>query len=132
MTEIRSFLGLVDYYRRFIEGFARLSSPIITLTRKNARFNWTDECEIVFQELKRKLTTTSVLTIPKSGEKFIIYNDASYTGLGCILMQEGHVITYTYRQLKKHEVNYPTHDLELAVVVFALKIWRHYLYGEKI
>lgn len=132
VTEIRSFLGLAGYYRRFIEGFATLSSPMTKLTRKDARFDWTDDCETAFQELKRKLTTTPVLAIPKSGEKFIIFSDASYMGLGCVLMQEGCVIAYASRQLKKHEVNYPTHDLELAAVVFALKIWRHYLYGEKI
>jgi len=73
-----------------------------------------------------------MLAIPRNGEKFIIFSDASYMGLGCVLMKEGHVIAYASRQLKKHEVNYPTHDLELAAVVFALKIWRHYLYSEKI
>ncbi|XP_052197315.1 uncharacterized protein LOC127804486 [Diospyros lotus] len=132
VTKIRSFLGLAGYYRRFIESFAILSSPMIKLTCKNAQFNWTDDCETTFQELKKKLTTTHVLAIPRSGEKFIIFSDASYTGLGCVLMQEGRVIAYASRQLKKHEVNYPAHDLELAAAVFALKIWRHYLYGEKI
>ena len=105
VTEIQSFLGLAGYYRRFIEGFARLSSPMMKLTRKDARFNWTNDCEIAFQKLKRKLTTTLVLAIPRSGEKFIIYSDASYTGLGCVLVQESCVIAYASRQLKKPKVN---------------------------
>ena len=91
---------------------------------------WRVEC--AFQELKLKLTTTLVLAIPRSEEKYSIYNDAFHSGLGCILMQEGRVNAYASRQLKKHKVNYPTHDMDLVVVVFALKIWRHYLYGEKV
>ena len=71
-----------------------------------------------------------VLTLPTPGVEYVIFSDVSQQGLGCVLMQEGRVIAYTFRQLKKHETNYPTHDLELAIMVFALKIWRHYLYGE--
>ena len=81
--------------------------------------------------MKKRLTTALVLTIPQGGEKFTIYRDASHQGLGCVLMQDGKVIAYGSRQLKPHELNYPTHDLELAAIVFALKIWRHYLFGEK-
>ena len=132
VIEIRSFLGLAGYYRRFIEGFAHLASPMTKLTRKGIPFIWNDACEQCFQELKQRLTSTPVLAIPKSGELFTVYSDASYSGLGCVLMQEGRVVAYASRQLKKHEMNYPTHDLELAVVVFALKIWRHYLFGEKV
>ncbi|KAA0052359.1 pol protein [Cucumis melo var. makuwa] len=85
-----------------------------------------------FQNLKQKLVTALVLTVPDGSESFVIYSDASKKGLGCVLMQQGKVVAYASRQLKSHEQNYPTHDLELATVVFALKIWRHYLYGEKI
>ena len=95
------------------------------------KFEWKDRHERTFQELKKRLTVASVLTIPQSGEKFIIYNDASHQGLGCVLMQDGKVIAYGSRQLKPHELNYPMHDLELAVIVFALKIRKHYLIGEK-
>ena len=77
------------------------------------------------------LTEAPVLTQPVSGKDFVIYSDASHNGLGCVLMQDGKVVAYASRQLKSHERNYPTHDLELAAIVFALKIWRHYLYGEK-
>jgi hypothetical protein len=129
--EIRSFLGLAGYYRRFVEGFSKLSGPLTALTRKNARFLWTDECEQSFQELKLWLVTAPVLTLPSESCGFVIYSDASRKGLGCVLMQNGKVVAYASRQLKSYEKNYPTHDLELAAVVFALKIWRHYLYGEK-
>ncbi|XP_052174731.1 uncharacterized protein LOC127789782 [Diospyros lotus] len=132
VTGIRSFLGLAGYYRRFIEGFSRLSSPMTKLTRKGVKYEWNEACERSFEELKKRLTSASVLAIPRSGETFSIFSDASHSGLGCVLMQDRRVNAYASRQLKKHEVNYPTHDLELAAVVFALKIWRHYLYGEKV
>lgn len=131
MTEISSFLGLAGYYRRFIEGFSTLATPMTKLTRKNEPFVWTDECEVSFQELKKRLTSAPNLTLPTTGGGFTIYSDASNKGLGCVLMQNGKVIAYASRQLKNHEQNYSTHDLELAAVVFALKTWRHYLYGEK-
>ncbi|XP_024172170.1 uncharacterized protein LOC112178219 [Rosa chinensis] len=131
VTEVRSFLGLAGYYRRFIEGFSSIASALTKLTRKNVQFVWTEECERAFNELKARLTSAPVLTIPTSGGGLVIYSDASHQGLGCVLMQHGGVVAYGSRQLKVHERNYPTHDLELAAVVFALKIWRHYLYGEK-
>ena len=101
------------------------------VTRKNAKFVWTEECEKSFQELKQRLVTAPVLTIPSNLGGLIIYSDASRKGIGCVLMQHGKVIAYASRQLKSHEQNYPTHDLELAAVVFALKIWIYYLYGER-
>lgn len=132
MTSIRSFLGLAGYYRRFIEGFSKLSLLMTRLTRKEVKFEWKETCDSCFQELKKRLTTTPVLAISKSGEKFTISSDVSYFGLRCVLMQDGRVNGYVSRQLKKHEMNYPIHDLELTTVVFRLKIWRHYLYREKI
>ncbi|KAA0066469.1 pol protein [Cucumis melo var. makuwa] len=132
VSEIRSFLGLAGYYRRFVEDFSRIASPLTQLTRKRTPFVWSPACERSFQELKQKLVTAPVLTVPDGSGNFVIYSDASKKGLGCVLMQQGKVVAYASRQLKIHEQNYPTHDLELAAVVFALKIWRHYLYGEKI
>ena len=132
MTEIRSFLGLAGYYRRFVEGFSAIASLMTKLTRKEVKFEWSKECEQSFQELKKRLTTAPVLTLPEGQEGFIVYSDASNKGLGCVLMQKGKVIAYASRQLKPHEVNYPVHDLELAAVVFALRIWRHYLYGAQV
>ncbi|XP_073137238.1 uncharacterized protein [Henckelia pumila] len=92
---------------------------------------WGAPCEKSFLVLKKKLMTAPVLAIPEGTGRFVIYTDASKSGLGVVLMQDGKVIAYASRQLKIHEKNYPTHDLELAAVVFALKLWRHYLYGEK-
>ncbi|KAL0545719.1 hypothetical protein IC582_015610 [Cucumis melo] len=132
VSEIRSFLGLAGYYRRFVEDFSRIASPLTQLTRKGTPFVWSPACESSFQELKQKLVTAPVLTVPDGSGNFVIYSDASKKGLGCVLMQQGKVVAYASRQLKIHEQNYPTHDLELVAVVFALKIWRHYLYGEKI
>ena len=99
------------------------------LTQKATKFQWSDACEHSFQELKNRLTSAPVLTLPEGTEGYVVYCDASGIGLGCVLMQRGKVIAYASRQLKKHEKNYPTHDLELAAVIYALKIWRHYLYG---
>jgi len=128
-TEIRSFVGLAGYYRRFIEGFSKIVAPLTQLTRKDQPFVWTDKCEGSFQELKRRLTSTPILVIPDVRKPFEVYCDASHLGLGCVLIQEKKAVAYASRQLKVHERNYPTHDLELAAIVFALKIWRHYLYG---
>jgi len=128
-TEIRSFVGLAGYYRRFIEGFSKIVAPLTQLTRKDQPFTWTDKCEENFQELKRRLMSPPILVIPDVGKPFEVYCDASHLGLGCVLMQEKKAVAYASRQLKVHERNYPTHDLELAAIVFALKICRHYLYG---
>ncbi|WMV50207.1 hypothetical protein MTR67_043592, partial [Solanum verrucosum] len=105
-TKVRSFLGLVGCYRRFLKGFSIIASPWTKLLQKDVKFIW-------------------------EGKEYVVYNDASHNGLGCALMQEEKVISFTSRKLKPQELNYPTNDLELAAIVFALKIWRHYLYGEK-
>ncbi|KAD3336725.1 hypothetical protein E3N88_32244 [Mikania micrantha] len=129
-TEVRSFLGLAGYYRRFIEGFSVIALPLTQLLRKGVKFSWNDDREKSFEELKKRLVSAPILTLPSGSGGYQIYSDASKKGLGCVLMQHGKVIAYASRQLKPYEVNYPTHDLELAAVIFALKIWRHYLYGE--
>ena len=130
VTEIRSFLGLAGYYRQFIEGFSKFALPMTKLTQKGVKFEWSDECERSFQELKNRLVTAPVLTIPSGSRGFVVYSDASHQGLGCVLMQHEKVVAYASRQLKPYERNYPTHDLELAAMIFALKIWRHFLFGE--
>ncbi|WVZ53112.1 hypothetical protein U9M48_004098 [Paspalum notatum var. saurae] len=129
--EIRGFLGLAGYYRRYIENFSKVAKPMTSLLEKDATFKWTEARQKAFDELKKRLTTAPILVLPDPAKKFTVYCDASKEGLGCVLMQEGKVIAYASRQLRKHEVNYPTHDLELAAVVHALKIWRHYLFGTK-
>ncbi|TYK05214.1 reverse transcriptase [Cucumis melo var. makuwa] len=130
-TEVRSFLGLAGYYRRFIKDFSRLALPLTALTRKNAKFEWSHKCEQSFQKLKKRLVPAPILALPVTRKDYVIYCDASRLGLGCVLMQDRNVIAYASRQLKEHECNYPTYDLELAADVLALKIWRHYLFGEK-
>ena len=130
VSEVCSFLGLAGYYRRFVEGFSIMAGPLTKLLRKGVTFHWDDHCQRAFENLKQRLTTAPVLTLPSGRGGFVIYSDASYQGLGCVLMQHNKVIAYASRQLRPHEVSYPVHDLELAAVVYALKIWRHYLYGE--
>jgi len=132
VTEIRSFLGLAGYYWRFIDGLSTIASPLTKLTRKEVRFVWSEECDVRFRELKERLTSAPLLALPSGIEGFVVYSDASKGGLGCVLMQHGRVIAYASRQQKSHEVNYPVHDLELAAVVFALRVWRHYLYGTQV
>jgi hypothetical protein len=129
--DIHSFLGLAAYYQRFIEGFLKLGKPMNELLKKDKKFKWTPACEASFLELRKQPTTALILVMPDMEKSFSIYCDASGRGLGCVLMQDGHMVAYASRQLRKHQVNYPTHDLELVVVVHALKIWRHYIMGKR-
>lgn len=122
VSEIRSFLGLAGYYRRFIKDFSKIAKPMTRLLEKDKEFRWSEECQTCFEELKKRLTLAPVLILPDITKRFDIYCDASRQGLGCVLMQEGQVVCYASRQLRKHELNYPTHDLELAAVVHTLKI----------
>ena len=103
MTEIRSFLELDGYYRRFIVGFSKIALPLTKLTQKGVKFEWSDDCERSFQELKERLVTTPILTIPSGLGGFVVYSDASRQGLGCVLMQHGKVVAYASRQLKPYE-----------------------------
>ncbi|GJU12679.1 putative reverse transcriptase domain-containing protein [Tanacetum coccineum] len=130
-TEVRQFLRLVGYYRRFIEGFSLISKPLTKLTLKNKKYEWGKEKEEAFQTLKQKLYSVSILALPEGTKDFMVNCDASLKGYGAVLMQREKVIEYASRQLKVYEENYTTHDLELGVVVFALRLSRHYLYGTK-
>ncbi|GKF08929.1 putative reverse transcriptase domain-containing protein, partial [Tanacetum coccineum] len=119
------------YYRRFIANFSKIAKPLTSLTQKNKKYEWGAEQEEAFQTLKDNLCNAPILSLLDGIEDFVVYCDASNQGLGCVLMQRGKVIAYASPQLKIHEKNYTTHDLELGAVVFALKTWRHYLYGTK-
>ncbi|GJR06690.1 putative reverse transcriptase domain-containing protein [Tanacetum coccineum] len=121
-TEVRQFLGLAGYYRRFIEGFSKIAKPLTKLTQKNKSYIWGEEQESAFQLLKQKLCEAPILALPEGNDDFVVYCDASLQGLGAVLMQREKVIAYASRQLKPHEENYTTHDLELGAVIFALKI----------
>ncbi|GKB02392.1 putative reverse transcriptase domain-containing protein, partial [Tanacetum coccineum] len=128
-TEIRQFLDLTGYYRRFIKESSKISKSMTKLTQKKVKFDWGDKQEAAFQLLKEKLCSAPILALPEGAKNFIVYCDASHKELGVVLMQNKKVIAYASRQLKIHEKNYTTYDFELGAVVFALKIWRHYLYG---
>ena len=128
-TDIRSFLDLASYYRRFVDSFVSIAYLLTTLTLKNVKYEWSEACERSFQILKDTLTSAPVLTLPEGTGRFVMYCDASRVGLGCVIMKHGKVVAHASRQLKVHERNYPTHDLKLEAVVFSLKIWRHYLNG---
>nr|GEU43391.1 putative reverse transcriptase domain-containing protein [Tanacetum cinerariifolium] len=121
-TEIRSFLGLAGYYRRFIASFSKIAKPLTLLTQKNKKFEWGDEQENAFQTLKDMLCDVPILALPEGADDFVVYCDALNQGFGCVLMQRNKVTAYASRKLKIHEKNYTTHDLELGAVVFALKI----------
>ena len=110
VTEVRSFVGLASYYRRFVKEFSSIASQLTNLTKQSVPFVWSDECEESFHKLKNLLTTAPILTLPVEGRNFVVYCDASYSGLGAVLMQEKNVIAYASRQLKVHGRNYPTHD----------------------
>jgi hypothetical protein len=129
--QIRSFLGLTGYYRRFIPNFSRIVKPMTELLKKGVKFSWDQKCEDAFHTLRAHLTTAPVLAQPDVSKPFDIYCDASGIGLGCVLMQDNRVIAYASRALRTHEQNYPTHDLERAAVIHALQIWRYHLMGTK-
>ena len=117
------------YNRRLAEQLLFISSPLTKLTQNTVKLQWFEACAKSFQELKQRLNTVLFLTLPEGNQGFVVYCYSSIVCLGCVLMQNDKVIAYTSRKLKVHEKNYPTHELELAGVVFALIIWRHYLYG---
>nr|GEU82440.1 hypothetical protein [Tanacetum cinerariifolium] len=126
-SKIQPFLGLAGYYRHFIMNFSKIAKPLTLLTQKNQKYEWGKKEEKAFQTLKNNLCDAHILSLPNGIKDFVVYCDAPNQGLGCVLMQRGKVITYASRQLKILEKNYTTHDLELGAVVFALKMWRHYL-----
>jgi hypothetical protein len=131
LLDVRSFMGLSSYYRRFVVGFSKISHPITSFQNKGTKFEWALKCEKNFNLLKELLTSAPVLNIADPNESFVVCTDACKEGIGGILTQNGHVIGYVSRKLKEHERNYATHDLELASIVHTLRMWRHYLMGKK-
>jgi hypothetical protein len=123
VSEVRSFLGLASYYQWFILNFSKIAKPITELLKKGNKYVWSDACDEAFGNLKKLLTTSLMLSQPDIVKPFDVYYDASGTGLGGVLMQEVRVISYSSQQLRHHEEHYPTHDLELAAVVVALRTW---------
>jgi hypothetical protein len=130
VIEVKYLWVLSGYYKRFIKGFSKIASPINSLQKKGVKFEWTPKCEESFQQLKDILTSAPILKIADPNEYFVVCTDACKEGLGGVLTQKDHVVCYESRKLKDHERNYATHDLELATIVHALKMWRHYLMGK--
>ena len=124
-------MGLAGYYHRFVQNFSRIAHPITSLQRKGKKFLWTEKCEEAFRRLKELLTSAPILAVPDPAGDFMVCTDASLEGIGLVLMQNGWVIAYELCKLKDHELNYPTHDLELAAVVHALVRWRHFFLRHK-
>eukprot|EP00253_Pinus_taeda_P012641 PITA_12641 len=131
VADIRSFMGLAGYYRRFVEGFSKVAFPITSLQKKGKAFQWTPNCQQSFEQLKHLLTTAPILRIADPDKDYVVCTDASKEGVGGVLMQEGRVVAYESRKLKEHEQKYSAYDLELTAVIHALKMWRHYLVGRK-
>ena len=131
VTDVRAFIGLASYYRRFVREFARLAAPLHKLQRKNITFIWTKECELSFQSLKSSLATAPILPYPDFTKEFQLETDASDLGIGCVLSQDGHVISYASRTLNRHEKNYSTIEKECLAVVWSIKYHRPYLYGRR-
>ena len=122
VTDVRSFTGITGYYRRFIEGFLRIGNPITSLQKKGKKFDWNQKCEESFKNLKTLLTSAPIIRIADPNKEFVVCIDAYNDALGGVVTQEGHVIAYESRDLKVHEKNYATYDLELAAVIHALKV----------
>ncbi|MDM1593466.1 RNase H-like domain-containing protein, partial [Escherichia coli] len=131
VKEVRGFLGLTGWYRIFIPKYALIASPLTSLLKKNTPFQWSAKCQSAFDKLKSALVTYPVLKLPDFSLPFEVVTDASGFALGGALMQEGHAVAYESRKLRTHEKNYAVHDLELLSVVYALKLWRHYLLGQR-
>jgi hypothetical protein len=123
VANIRSFMGITRYYRRFIEGFSKIAYPITSLQKKGTKFIWSQKCQDSFNKLKELLTSMAILKVADPDKDFTLCVDASKEGLGGVLTQEGYMIFYESRKLKEHDRNYVTHDLELAAVIHALKMW---------
>jgi hypothetical protein len=122
VSEVRSFMVLVGYYRQFVEGFLKIENPITELQKKNKKFIWTEKCAEAFWTLKELLTTKLILKVPDIDADFLVFIDTSMEGLGEVLMQDNQVITCISRKLRRHEENYVTHDLELLAIVYSLKV----------
>jgi hypothetical protein len=131
VSEVCSFMGLVVYYRRFIEGFSKIDNPITELQKKNKKFVWTEKCTEAFRRLKELLTIAPIPKVPCMDADFLVCTNASKEGLGGVLTQDERVIAYILRKLRRHEENYAMHDLELLAIVYSFKVWRHYLIGQK-
>jgi len=131
VPELRSFLGLANYYRRFIKGYSKKTTPLSDLLKKNRRWDWTVDCQQAFEKLKTAVVSAPVLGLPNFEKPFEVHTDASDRAIGGVLVQEGHPIAFESRKLSDVEQNYSTHEKEMMAVVHCLGIWRVYLLALK-
>jgi hypothetical protein len=127
--EVRQFLGLANYYRKFVEGYSKLAAPLTDLLKKDKKWKWSDKCQAAFETLKEKLTSSPVLALPDFTRPFEVQSDASDYAVGGVLMQDGHPVAYESRKLQDREKNYPAHEKEMTGIIHCLRTWRHYLLG---
>ena len=131
VPELRSFLGLANYYRRFIEGYSKKAAPLSDLLKKNRRWDWSSECQLAFDKLRRAVTSAPVLKLPDFEKAFEVHTDASDKAVGGVLVQEGHPVAFESRKLSEAEQKYSAHEKEMAAVVHCLGVWRVYVLGPK-
>ncbi|KAE8671820.1 hypothetical protein F3Y22_tig00111917pilonHSYRG00118 [Hibiscus syriacus] len=131
VIELRSFLGLANYYRRFVKGYSKIAAPLIELLKKDMRWDWSPKCQSAFDELKLAMISEPVLVLPDHTKSFEVFTDASDVAIGGVLMQEGHPVAYESRKLNETERRYTVHQKEMTAVVHCLCTWRHYLLGSK-
>jgi hypothetical protein len=131
VTELRSFLGLVNYYRRFIKGYSAIAAPLTDLLKKGRGWTWSQECQHAFDALKKAITEEPVLSLPDLNKPFELHTDASDFAIGGVLMQEGHPIAFESRKLNDTERRYTVQEKEMTAVIHCLRTWRHYLLGSK-
>jgi hypothetical protein len=131
VIEVRYFMGLAGYYMRFIAKFSRIAHSITSLQMKGNKFQWTEECDSSFQQLKQRINSAPILKIADPNKDYVVCTDACKEGLGGVLSQEGFVICYESRKLNEHENNYATHNLDMVAIVHSLRKWRHYLMGKR-
>ncbi|XP_039038705.1 uncharacterized protein LOC120176331 [Hibiscus syriacus] len=131
VTELRSFMGLANYYRRFVKGYSKIAAPLTELLKKEKAWDWGPKCQSAFDEIKLAMINEPVLVLPDHTKPFEVFTDASDVAIGGVLMQEGHPVAYESRKLNETETRYTVHEKEMTAVVHCLRTWRHYLLGSK-
>ena len=129
--ELRSFLGLVNYYRRFIKGYSARAAPLTDLLKKNKAWEWTTKCQEAFEDLKKAICEEPVLNLPDHTKPYELHTDASDFAIGGVLMQEGHPVAYESRKLNDTERRYTVQEKEMTAIIHCLRVWRHYLLGTR-
>jgi len=128
--EMRVFLGMTNYQRKFVEGYSKVTSSLTYLLKKDKRWNWTDKCQKAFDDLKKRMVTALILKLPDFESLFKIHIDALDFGIGGVLMQDGHPVVYKSQKFQDRERRYSVHEKETTAIIHCLHVWRHYLIGK--